>query len=324
MKISIIYNPHAGTKDWFAQLRQAGNYLQMRGWQLSWCESAYAGHAVELARQAAQRGDDAAVAVGGDGTINEVMNGLVGTETALGVFPTGTGNVFAADMSIPLPGPLQTDSLLKAADVLLSGQMRRVDVAKATFGDGQTRYFLLWTGIGLDAAVSHAVEADQRDHPQMKSLGMAIWPIAAFFVLREFSGTRMKITLDQGELNRRVIMVSVSNYQLYGRFWRLSPEAKIDDGLLDVVVMEGYGFRSSLKHLALITLRQHVRDPEVHIFRARRLKIETRDPMPVHLDAENIGFTPLEIEVVPKSLKIILPQDAPLGHFVKQRQKAEG
>jgi YegS/Rv2252/BmrU family lipid kinase len=297
------------------EIQRAGAHLEKHGWDITWCKTSYTGHATVLAREAVERDDDVAIAAGGDGTIHEVMNGLVGSNTALGVLPAGTGNVFAADMNIPLPGPLAPRWLIRAAECLIAGQTRQFDVARATFGDGTTRYFMLWAGIGLDAAVSHAVETDTSHYPSMKTLGMVAWMIAAFFVLRDFRGTKMHITVDQGTIKRRVIMTTINNSQLYGRFWRLSPEAKVDDGLLDVVVMEGYGFRSSLKHILLATLSRHARDPEVHIYRTQKIKIETKDPMPVHLDAENVGFTPIEVEVTPHSLKVIVPPDAPHYHF---------
>ena len=252
------------------------------------------------------------MAVGGDGTINEVVNGLVGSETALGIIPAGTGNVFAVEMHIPIPGPLAaTNSLKKAAEVMAAGQMRQVDVAQATFSHDHKRYFLLWAGVGIDAAISKALEVDKDHRPVMRTLGLLAWLIAGLSVLRDFRGKRMWITVDQGRINRRMILTTISNSQLYGRFWRLSPEAKLDDGLLDVVAMEGYGLASSIKHVVQATLGRHTKDPEVHIFRTKRVSIKTRVPMPVQVDAENIGYTPVEIGVIPGALKIMLPQSAP-------------
>lgn len=318
MKASIIYNPNAGSKDMQHQIRRAGEHLQSHGWSVRWCETTHAGHATELAREAAIRGDGCAIAAGGDGTLNEVMNGLVHQKTALGLLPAGTANVFAADMGIPTPGPglLTGQSLTKAADLMLTGQTRCIDVAKSTFGNGTTRYFLLWAGVGLDAAVSRAVEADYIKQPGMKSLGMVSWMISAFFVLREFRGTRMRIKMDQKVINRRIIMASINNSSLYGRFWRLTPEAKLDDGLLDVAIMQGYGLKASLKHFTLIMLGQHAQDPDVKIFRTRRIQIRAKEPMPVHLDAENTGITPINIEIVPGALNILLPLHTAGHHFL--------
>ena len=312
MKASIIFNPKAGTRDHHKQIQDAGAYLSVKGWRIKWCETAYAGHATQLAEECAEQGEDIAIAVGGDGTINEVMNGLVGSQTALGVLPAGTGNVFAAEMNIPLPGtlPIPYHGLEKAAEALFTGTLRQVDVAKASYGDNQIRYFLMWAGIGLDAAISYSFELDKLEKPERKALGMFAWLITGLSVLGRFRGKQMTIAADHNVISGKMILTTVSNSQLYGRFWRLSPEAKLDDGLLDVVVMEGYSLWSSIKHVTLATLQQHTRNPDVHIFRTKKISIDAQYPVPIHLDAENVGSTPLEIVVVPKALNIVLPQDA--------------
>ena len=315
VKASIIFNPQAGTRDLQRQIQEAGAFLQARGWQINWRQTQHANHATQLAGQIAACGEDVAIAVGGDGTINEVMNGLVGSETALGILPAGTGNVFATEMRIPTPGPLTQHSLKKAAEALMTGQMRRLDVARSTFADGFSRYFLLWAGAGLDAAISRAFEVDKDHLPGWRALGMVAWLVSGLSVLRDFRGVQTLITMDQAVINRRMILTTISNSQLYGRFWRLSPEAKLDDGLLDVIAVEGYGLRSSIKLAALATLGRHTRDAEVHIYRAKRIKIETKEPIPVHLDAENVGHTPVEIEVIPRALKVLLPKNAPQNLF---------
>jgi len=317
VKASVIFNPKAGTRDLHKQIQEAGSYLQNQGWRIRWCKTTHAGHAMQLAREIADQGDDVAIAVGGDGTINEVMNGLVGSETAIGILPTGTGNVFAIEMQIPTPGPLSLGQhpLKKAAEALISGQMRQIDIAKATFGDSTTRYYLLWAGIGLDAAISYAFEVDKSHRPERKVLGMYAWLLTGLSVLRDFRGQQMWIKTDHEEIDGKMILTTVSNSQLYGRFWRLSPEAKLDDGLLDVVAMAGYSLRSSIKHVILATLGRHTKNPDVHIFRTRRIKIESQVPIPVHLDAENVGFTPVEIQIVPQAIKIILPKGAPAYLF---------
>lgn len=316
MKASVIFNPQAGSRTVLARVKDAGAYLSDQGWRITWLETTAAGHATELARQSAEHGDDVAIAVGGDGTINEVINGLVGSKTALGILPTGTANVFAADMRIPTPSPLAPGALARAAERLFSGQTRTVDVARATFQDKTSRYFLLWAGIGIDAAISTAVEADQHRYPERRALGLLAWVLSGLYVIRRFRGKRMVIKMDDLTIERRAILTTVNNARRYARLWQLSPQALLDDGLLDVVIMEGYGLHSSLKHALLALLGRHVDDPEVHIHRTSRVSIETQEPVPVHLDAENVGHTPVEIEVAPQALKIIIPQDAPRDHFV--------
>lgn len=316
LKASIIFNPRAGAKSLQADILQAGKTLEQHGWHLTWANTEYPGHATILAQQSAARGDDIAIAVGGDGTVNEVVNGLVGTSTVLGIIPAGTANVFAADMRIPLPGPLPHQTLVRAAETLLVSQPQSVDVGSAVWGNGRRRYFLSWAGTGLDAAVSSAVESEKHTHRVWRFLGMFGWLITAFFVLREFRGTQMHISLDKERtILRRVIMVTVNNAQLYGRFWRLSPNAKLDDGWLDVVVMEGYGWRSSVRHIFNATTGKLIDDPDTFLFRVKHIHLETKEPMPVHLDAEAVGYTPLTVEIVPQSLRVMLPPNAPPNRF---------
>ena len=316
MKVSIIYNPTAGTKDVQDQIQAAGLYLSKQGWEITWRQTEYPGHATQIAAEESKNGAAIVIAAGGDGTINEVVNGLVRSSSALGILPAGTGNVFAADMNIPTPSPLESQALLKAAERIRRGHVRQVDVAQVCFDDGRKRYFLLWAGIGLDAAITNAYEEEKTQHPERKKLfGMATWLISAWYVFWDFRGTRMKLHLDDGLMARRGIMVTISNSQLYGRFWRLAPEAKIDDGLLDITFMEGYDFRASLKHLLLVSLGRHTQDPEIHTYQSKNIRIETREPMPVQLDAEAVGFTPVEIKTLPQALNIILPANVPDHHF---------
>jgi len=316
LKATIIFNPQAGAKSLQLEIQQAGNYLVENGWRITWADTTFPGHATALAQQSAARGDDIAIAVGGDGTVNEVLNGLIGARTALGIIPAGTGNVFAADMCIPLPGPLPHQKLIRAAETLLVSKPRRIDVASATWGTGQRRYFLLWAGVGLDAAVSTAVKTDKNTRRSWRFLGMFGWLISGLFVLRDFRGMWMRIILDrEQEISRRVIMTTINNAQLYGRFWRLSPNAKLDDGWLDVVVMEGYGWRSSLRHIFNASVGRLAEDPETYLYRAKHIHIEAKEPAPVHLDAESVGVTPLTVEIVPHALTVFLPPNVPPNRF---------
>lgn len=320
MKASIIFNPKAGTHDLQSHIQQAGDYLKNHGWQLTWCETQYAHHATQLAREVATRGDDIAVAIGGDGTVNEVMNGLVGSKTMLGILPAGTANVFAVDMNIPVPNPVlpNFNTIIEAAQHLIHGQVKAIDTAKVTCGDGKSRYFLLWAGIGLDAAVTQTFEKHKSETPHLKRLGMARWIGAVLSVIGQFRGTPTKIIADEKIIEGNIILTAISNTQLYARLWRLSPDAKIDDGLLDIMVMEGMGFQDSAKFIAQVTLGSHVGQQNVHSLHASRIQIETKEKMHVHVDAEIMGETPVEIEVLHRSLNVILPQNVPQYHFSSQ------
>jgi len=311
MRACFIVNPAAGAGGFQRLVLDAADYLAGLGCTVERVETQAKGDAVHLARQAAADGFEVAVAVGGDGTINEVCNGLAGTETALAVLPAGTANVYAADVGIPIWWPLNPGAVNNAADIIVNGQCRRIDLGRLRLSDGTERCFLMWCGIGLDAAISQAIKPGDT-----RRLGYAAWVLSGFLVAADFMGTRSTIITDTGLERRRVLMAIISNGQLYGRIWRIAPEAKMDDGFLDAAIMTGHGWPSTVKHLAGLTLRRHIQDPDVFMRRTTRLSLSSKYSLPVHVDAEPVGSTPAEIEGVPQALKIIVPQNAPERLFV--------
>ncbi|MBI1879083.1 MAG: diacylglycerol kinase family lipid kinase [Chloroflexi bacterium] len=310
MRLCFIVNPAAGSGGFQKLVIEAANHLSQLGCIVERVETTGKGDAIHLAQQAAAQGFDVAVAVGGDGTVNEVCNGLAGTETALGVLPAGTANVYAADVGIPIWWPLNPGAVNNAAEVLVTGQRRRIDLGRLRLGDGAERYFLMWCGIGLDAAISQAIKPGDT-----RRLGYAAWILSGLMVSFDFMGTRATILTDNGLTKARVLLAVVSNGQLYGRIWRMSPKAKLDDGLLDVGIMTGHGWPSTFRHLAGLTLRQHVRDPDFHLYRTTLLSLSAKEALPVHVDAEPVGTTPVEIEVAPLALSVIVPQKTPHDLF---------
>jgi len=313
MNACVILNPAAGPRDFHRQLDQALAYLRTHGWEVDVFETAEKGDATRLARQAADSGCDVAVAVGGDGTIHEVANGLAGSDTAMGVIPAGTANVYAVDIGIPIWSPLRPNAVRTAAEIIRTGQRRRIDLGRVKLANGLQRYFFMWCGVGLDAAVSQEVSSEDT-----RRLGMAAWAVAGVMVAVNFMGTRGSVTVDNQKERKRVLWTVISNGQLYGRVWRVAPEAKMDDGLLDLTIFEGHGILSTARHLAGLTLGQFARDPTVHFYRGSSFTIETRKPLPIHVDAEPVGTTPAEIKVVPRSLGVILPPKLPSHLFSKE------
>ena len=113
-------------------------------------------------------------------------------------------------------------------------------------------------------------------------------------------------------------MLSASNIQIYGIVFKMAPEALLDDGLLDIVCFQGSRPIRMIAHLSEILINQHVRDPQVDIFQARRVEVVTARPLPVHVDGDYIGETPVVIDVVPRALKLIVPSSASADLFVDQ------
>ncbi|RLC61313.1 MAG: diacylglycerol kinase family lipid kinase [Chloroflexota bacterium] len=307
MQARMIYNPTAGPRDVRRALKHVCSYLRRRGWSVELQLTKKPGDAIILARAAAQAGCDVVVVAGGDGTVNEAVNGLVGTRTALSVLPVGTGNMWAKQLGIPtytLTNPLR---LREAAVGLTEGIIRPVDV-----GQVDDRYFLCWAGIGLDAQVTTEMEPRQR---RTKRLGVLPYAIAAVLVARDFQGVRTRVSLDGSIVRGRTLLILVSNIQQYIGILHIAHEARMDDGLLDVFIFKGLGFQYAVRHLLKIISRRYLQDPQIVHRQARHIEVWTEWAIPVQVDGDPIGTTPVTLKVVPSALRVLVPPSAPSGLF---------
>ena len=306
----LIHNPAAGMYTHRWGLRRAVAHLERHGWQITWRETQKPGDTAACAREATTSGYDVVIAAGGDGTIGQVVDGLAGIETSLGILPLGSGNVLARDLGLPKPGALHPFALEDAAQMILDSVPRRVDLGRAN-----GRYFFSWTGIGLDAEIVKGVEAQ----PQMKRrLGLVGFIVFAALTLRTYAGTRATVLIDGRRLSQRIILALVSNIELYGRYFHVAPTARLDDGLLEICCFHGQGAPIIFYHAITVLLRRHTSDPRVSYYQARRVEIETSRPLPVQLDGEPFGTTPVTIEVVPQALTLLLPPTLARGRFVSR------
>jgi diacylglycerol kinase (ATP) len=307
MKARLIYNPTAGPRDVRHALKRVRSFLRHHGWSVELQLTEKPGDALTLACAAAQAGCDVAIAAGGDGTVNEAVNGLVGTQTALGVLPVGTGNMWAKQLGVPtytLTNPLR---LHEAAAGLTEGTIRSVDV-----GQVNNRYFLCWAGIGLDAQVTTEMEPRQR---HTKRLGALPYAIAAILVARDFQGVRTRVSLDGSIVRGRTLLILVSNIKQYVGVLNVAREARMDDGLLDVFVFKGLGFTYAVRHLLKVVSQRYLQDPQVIHRQVRRIEVRTEWAIPVQVDGDPIGTTPVTLKVAPLALRVLVPSSAPPGLF---------
>jgi YegS/Rv2252/BmrU family lipid kinase len=281
-------------------------HLEEHGWQTSLHETEGPGEATQLARQARDEGLDAVFVAGGDGTINEVINGLAESAVAMGVLPAGTGNVWARALGLPTRSPLHWLPLVDSIKALVLGSTRRVDLGRAN-----GHYFLQWTGLGLDAEVTYAMEPRSRTQ---RRLGAIAYIAAGLSIARTMAGIRSRICIDDRRIDQRCILIVISNSRLYGGVL-MATDARLDDGLLDIDLFTGSGFWSSIRILLGVLTRLHARDPRHSVFQGRVIQIETDKPMAVHVDGEPFGSTPLQCEVVPCALSVMLPQRIPRKLF---------
>ena len=253
-------------------------------------KTAHRGHGTELAREAVKRGAEMVVAVGGDGTINEVGEGLIGSNAALGVVPAGSGNGFARNMKIPLKQKL-------AIEALLSPRFRQIDIGKIN-----EFYFFNVAGAGLDAAISNSF-----DHVKMRG------PLPYFYIgVREFFRyTPDSVVIhfnNREELIRMPMLLSFANLPQFGVGATIAPNAKPDDGLLDVCILSPMKLGSALKHLPKLFNGKIDRIPEMEIYQASEIYVQRNFPLPIHTDGDpRASSGSLRVKVLPGAIKLALP-----------------
>ena len=293
-RVLILFNPTAGqANNLISVLESAADRWRDHGWQVDLRPTRRAGDATHLAREAAAQGYQIVVAAGGDGTVNEVVNGLVGTQTALGVLPIGTVNIWAREMGLPM-------DLQRSAIAFLQARLEQIDLGQV--GD---RYFLLMAGVGFDAAVTATIRSAEK-----KRFGAIAYVIQALQLAQKFEGVRAHIRIDGKRIRGRVLMVVIGNSQLYGGVVKLTAHAVLNDGLLDVCVIKGRTMLTAPLRLLSIFLRHYDRDPEVNYYRAQRVQVLGRKVLPVQVDGDYLGMTPMSFQVVPKSLWVLVPPNA--------------
>jgi len=307
MNVHLIYNPLAGAWDAHRAIDRIQSQLTKRGWTVEAKATERQGDATKLARQAAEAHCDAAIVAGGDGTVNEAVNGLVGSETALGVLPIGTVNVWARQLGLPHSVLAQPLILREAVEELTQSAVCRVDV-----GQANDRCFLCWAGIGLDARVTAKMEPRTKSS---KRLGPIPYVIAASQIAQDFRGVRARVRMNDEVERGRTLLVLASNIQQYAGEFKVASEAKIDDGLLDIFIFKGLGFSYIVGHLLKILSQRHFDDPQVVYRRAHHIQIKAEEEMPLQVDGEPIGETPVRLRILPRALRALVPPSAPTSLF---------
>lgn len=297
MNALLIVNPVAGaTEARREHLRTIVGYLTEQGWMVRWHETAPNRSATALAQQAVDEGCDVVVVAGGDGTINEAIQALVGTSVRLGVLPVGTANLWSMECGIATGPILLPQNLQRAAEVLVAGETIAIDV-----GLVDTRYFLLVAGIGFDAWVTRHV-----DLPTKRRLGGFAYLWKALTALPGLRGTAVEVTIDGATYSQRALLVTVSNTRLYAGL-PLAPTASFVDGMLDVTIFCGRGWPALLKSAISGLLGFRFKTPEIIRSRGRVIEINAATPLPVQVDGEPTDCqTPLRISVISGKLQAIV------------------
>ncbi len=301
MDARIIFNPAAAGGRVARQGPQVHAWLMEQAVQagvtVEWVETQAPGHAVALAEEAARRGDGLVVAAGGDGTVNEVVNGLMGTgenRSSLGIIPLGSGNDLAWLAGIPLDPQA-------ACRRLFTGDTRRVDVGHIREASGRARYFDNGCGVGFDAQVGVEVQSLR----WLRGFSMYLVGVLKTLVLHH-QAPRLHIWADDWELVRPTMMLTLGNGRRHGGGFLVTPDACLDDGLLEVCIAGELSRLGILMIIPRFVRGTHVTHPRVRMFRARRVRVVSPVPVPIHLDGEIFATDAqaFEVTIVPGALRL--------------------
>ncbi|MGB9723353.1 MAG: diacylglycerol/lipid kinase family protein [Chloroflexia bacterium] len=283
----VIVNPTAGRGRGARLLPYLHTLLQGLRYELVQTEAPR--QATALAAAAAEEGYEVVVAVGGDGTTFEVINGLAGRDTALAVLPIGSGNDFIKPLGIPTDLPA-------AVACLRRGRVRRIDLGHV----GQT-YFGNMLGIGFDARV--AVETYRLPHLH----GFALYLAALWKTVWRYRSPYLHLEGDARSFEGRFLLVAVGNGRCQGANFWLTPEAEMDDGYLDLCLISDMPLPLFFYHLPKVFRGKHTRLREVRMLRARRIRVRSAEPVAVHADGEVLAeaATEVEVEIRPAALRVV-------------------
>jgi diacylglycerol kinase (ATP) len=311
----IAYNPTAGRFPSRLLAERAANVLRGQGWQVHLEQSTTGEDITRLAQQAVQDGMDALFMAGGDGSINRAVAGLIDSETALGVLPAGTSNVFAQELNLPVLRYTRLTALEECARLLTNARIRLVDV-----GLVNDRPFVLWAGVGLDAFIVHRIEPRNRleKHLSVVTYGSSVVWYASFW-----RGMNIAVEADGNRISGHYLLGLVSNVRLYaGGLATLSESACLDDGIMDLWLFEGETLGDTVQFALELLSGRHENSNRVFKFSFKSLRLESGSPTYFELDGEPVtGESPATIYVKQRCLRVLVPeaasptlfsQDAPL------------
>lgn len=297
----IIVNPAAGAGRTARKWPQIMGLLKSMGLQFEYDMTEAPGHAVELARSAAKKGCEFVVSVGGDGTINEIVNGLYDAgsmgDVKLGIISTGSGNDYIRTIGVPL-------NHLEACRCLTKTSKRAVDVGVVEYvNNGQTlkRLFVNFAGLGFDAEVVRATTQRFKMLGSMPSYLLGLLTTLLFYQNREVS-----ITLDGHTERRKVCVVLMGNGKYGGGGMFSTPHADPTDGLFDVLIIDNLSKPDLLWSLPRVYRGTHLTHPKVTVKRAREIEIQPVGHMSVQADGELLGEAPARFYMMPSALSIVV------------------
>jgi diacylglycerol kinase (ATP) len=238
-------------------------------------------------------GCDRLVVAGGDGTVNSALAAAIHAKVPLAVIPVGTANGVARELGVPL-------TIEGACRVAATGRICQVD-----YGRANGRPFLLMAGVGFDAEVVRRV-----GQPAKNALGPFAYVAAGLFTIAHYRPVRMRLSAEGVASEICAHAVIAANAETYTYDWRVAPGASLTDGMLDVCIFAEAGWLGWLSQLSGILRHRRLNHSQVRRLRARALRVEARPTVSVQVDGDSAGQTPVEIDVVPGGIAVVVPEDA--------------
>lgn len=295
-RTDLILNPVAHGNRPAGRRDEISSYLKSRGIEAKWHVTESRGHAYEIARALPE--DSLTVAVGGDGTVHEVAAACSGTPRTMAVLPTGSGNDYVKALGIG-------NNLRRALHTLTGGEVGVVDTGVVSTEDQDSVPFNNGLGIGFDAQVAAGVDSAPR---VFGGVGGYLWSVGR--LLTGFKCYPASIRLDGGEeLHSETILLAAALGTTYGSTFRFTPDARLDDGLFDVLYSSEVSLKEVLGLLPHVLRGTHIGKPKIHFARAAEVEINFAEPLTAHVDGELLQPSRrFEARTVPGSLRVLVPQ----------------
>lgn len=295
-KVLFIINPISGSGNRRSVYRDIRKYVSREAFDVSVCHTKYAGHASELAHAAVEQDYDIVAAVGGDGTINEVARALVHTRTALGIVPCGSGNGLARHLRIPM-------NTARALEIINKAQICRLDYGKI---DGNP--FFCTCGTGFDAFVSLNFAAAGKRGPKTYLEN----------VLKGWLKYKPEVyTIEdaEGTVQLKAFLIACANASQYGNNAYIAPQASMEDGLMDIIVMEPFNALEAPIIATQLFTKQLPKNSHIKTFRAKKITIHRAKAGVAHCDGDPMMMgKDIEVEMIPRSFNVVVNEGAePFG-----------
>ena len=299
MQVTIISNPISGRKRHTAHLKVAQEVLRAHGVYPEIRETSQRGDARIFAQQEVVRGTQIVLAAGGDGTINEVANGLAGSSVSLAILPLGTANVFALETRIPSDPVAAVEILFKGSAHYIN--LGHISCREISGEDNRGSYFLLMAGVGFDGGVLHKIKREN-----ISKWGKAAYIATALQVLSRHTYSRLSIRIDQQDPVSGYSVV-IGNARYYGGKFQVTPHASLTEANLDVCVFTRRGPLAMLKTALRVFQGTHLGDTGTLYCKAKTVEITSSDVVYAQADGDFLGTIPAYLTVKEKALSVLVP-----------------